>query len=165
MGCILSERHGGLCFEAMNDPRHFYCPACHRINRVSGQHLGKSIRCGDCGNMFQATTVVHDVNTTALERLVSNSPVPLLVDFWADWCAPCHAFMPQLESFAVAQKGRALVAKLSIDDNPLAVEKYKVQSVPTLGLWSEGNLMYLQPGIMTASQLHSLVAPYRRYVV
>ena len=104
-------------------------------------------------------------DTATLERLVMTSPVPVLVDFWADWCTACLAFSPQLDEFADAQNGRVIVGKIDVDNNPVAVQKYEVQSVPTLGLWIDGRLLYRQPGILTATQLDALVAPHRQYVI
>ena len=135
------------------------------MNRVDAAHLGRTIRCGGCSNTLKAVTRVMSLDTEGLEQLTVVAPVPVLVDFWASWCGPCRTFAPQLDAFAEQQQGRVIVTKVDVDENPLAVQKYKVQSVPTLGLWYEGALRYLQPGILTTSQLNTLVAPWRRYVV
>ena len=149
----------------MMNRRHFVCSKCHRVNRVRAEYLGRTLRCGGCSETLRAETQVLELDFSTLERLISVAPVPILIDFWASWCAPCRAFAPQFDEFATMQHGRAIVGKINVDDHPRAARKYKVQSVPTLGVWNTGTLHYLQPGILTPTQMDALIAPHRQYVV
>lgn len=82
--------------------------------------------------------MIGDVSETDFEERVLKSPTPVLVDFWAEWCVPCHMVAPVVEEIA-REKGDALaVAKLNIDDNPGLTQRYGVMSIPTLMLFVNG---------------------------
>jgi len=78
------------------------------------------------------------VSDAAFEKVVLQSTVPVLVDFWAPWCGPCRMVAPTLEKLAGEYAGKMLVAKLNTDDNPAYAMQYGVQGIPTLLLVSEG---------------------------
>jgi thioredoxin 1 len=81
---------------------------------------------------------IGSVNDTDFESNVLDSETPVLVDFWAEWCVPCHMVSPVVEEIA-QEKGEALkVAKLNIDDNPQATRTYGVMSIPSLILFKGG---------------------------
>lgn len=73
------------------------------------------------------------------EQEVLRSDMPVLVDFWADWCGPCHSVAPEVEAVGVQLTGRIRVLKLNIDDNPRTADRFQVRSIPTLILFSGGN--------------------------
>ena len=81
---------------------------------------------------------IGDVTDTDFKDMVLGSDVPVLVDFWAEWCVPCHMVSPVVEEIA-REKGEALrVAKLNVDDNPDAARRYEVMSIPTLIVFRDG---------------------------
>lgn len=82
---------------------------------------------------------VH-VTDASFVREVLHSEKPVLVDFWAEWCRPCHAIAPSLEKLAGEFAGRATIAKLNVDENPLTAHQFRIQGIPTLLLFKNGQV-------------------------
>lgn len=81
---------------------------------------------------------LRQLNDTNLEQEILQSKEPLLVDFWADWCAPCKAIAPSLEELGGSYAGRATISKLDVDANAGSALRYGVKAIPTLILFKEG---------------------------
>lgn len=81
---------------------------------------------------------VSEVGDQNFEADVLNSPIPVLVDFWAAWCAPCRMLAPVVEAIAETYEGKAKVVKLNVDENTLTTGKYNIRGIPTLLLFKEG---------------------------
>jgi thioredoxin 1 len=89
---------------------------------------------------------------------VLDAPGLVLVDFWAEWCGPCRMIAPALEEIGAENKGKVIVAKVNIDENPMTPTKYGVQGIPTLILFKDGQPVSKQVGAAPKSQLKSWVA-------
>ena len=94
-------------------------------------------------------------DTFATEVLASD--VPVLVDFWAEWCPPCHRIAPILEELAIEYAGRARIVKIDADTNPATVRAYRVQSMPTLCVFRDGELVSQVVGARPKSGLRALL--------
>jgi thioredoxin 1 len=81
---------------------------------------------------------VAEVGDQNFDAEVLNSPVPVLVDFWAAWCAPCRMLAPVVEAIAEQYEGKAKVVKLNVDENTMTSGKYNIKGIPTLLLFKEG---------------------------
>jgi thioredoxin 1 len=81
---------------------------------------------------------VAEVGDQNFDAEVLNSPVPVLVDFWAAWCAPCRMLAPVVEAIAEAYEGKAKVVKLNVDENTETSGKYNIKGIPTLLLFKDG---------------------------
>ncbi len=81
---------------------------------------------------------VGEVNERDFDQVVLKSKTPVLVDFWAEWCGPCRALAPIVEAIAEQYAGAARVAKLNVDDNPLVMQRYRIEAIPTLILFQDG---------------------------
>ena len=81
---------------------------------------------------------VKEVNDTSFEQDVLQSKQPVLVDFWAAWCAPCRMIAPTVEAVAEQYSGSASVVKLNVDENPSVSQRYGIKGIPTLILFREG---------------------------
>jgi thioredoxin 2 len=118
------------------------CPSCGRENRVPIEKVGLTGRCGACrqpltGGSYHAPAPV-DVPESKFDAITRLNSTPVLVDFWADWCAPCRQLAPALEQLAAEMSGRVLVARLDVDAAPMTAAKFGVQSIPTLLLLRSG---------------------------
>ena len=81
---------------------------------------------------------VSEVNEDNFAQIVLQSKTPVLVDFWAEWCGPCRTLAPIVEAVAEQYEGAARLVKLNVDDNPSVVQRYRVQAIPTLILFQDG---------------------------
>lgn len=97
------------------------------------------------------------LNDGAFEETVLKSSVPVLVDFWAPWCAPCRMVAPVVDAVAKEYAGRLKVAKVDIDENQHWATTYGVRSIPTLLFFSEGRVVHQQVGAVRSSELKRVI--------
>jgi len=81
-----------------------------------------------------------DLNEANFDREVLQSPLPVAVDFWAEWCGPCKMLAPALDEIARELQGQAVVAKVNVDDQPALAARFRIQGIPTLLYFSGGEL-------------------------
>ena len=104
-----------------------------------------------------------EINEVNFEREVLQSNQPVLVDFWAEWCGPCKMLAPILDEIATEQAGRAQVAKVNVDTNPVLAARYGIQSLPTLLYFAGGEVRDQTIGVTgkqaIISKLEKLTVP------
>jgi thioredoxin 1 len=100
---------------------------------------------------------ILSVSDNNFDEQVLNSPTPVLVDFWAAWCGPCRALAPVFEEAAQSHHQQVKFVKVDIDANPITPSKYGVMSIPTLLLFSNGEVVGTKVGSMTKSQLIAFI--------
>lgn len=88
---------------------------------------------------------------------VEQSPLPVLLDYWAEWCGPCRMIAPILDEVAKEYAGRLTVAKLNVDENQQTPQKYGVRGIPTLMLFKNGNIEATKVGALSKSQLTAFI--------
>jgi thioredoxin 1 len=91
----------------------------------------------------------HAVTDSTFKRDVLKARTPVLVDFWAPWCAPCLTLAPHMEKLAVEYKGRVRIAKVNVDENPATQHSYQIQSIPTLIMFKDGQPVERRTGATT----------------
>ena len=100
--------------------------------------------------------IVH-VSDQSFEQEVLNSEIPVLIDYWAEWCGPCKMIAPVLEELAAEYGDKLKIAKLNIDENPETPPKYGIRGIPTLMLFKNGNVEATKIGAVSKSQLSEFI--------
>jgi thioredoxin 1 len=104
--------------------------------------------------MSNAITKVTDAS---FEAEVLGASLPVLVDYWAEWCGPCKMIAPMLEESAASYAGRLRLAKLNVDENPKAPSQFHIRSIPTLMLFKGGQPVATKVGALSKSQLAAFI--------
>ena len=100
------------------------------------------------------------LNQGNFEKEVLRSPLPIIVDFWAEWCGPCHAIAPALREIAKDYEGRLVVGKLNVDENPEVAEKYRIRSIPNLKIFKNGQIIDEIVGAVSSVEIRKRVDKY-----
>ncbi len=129
------------------------CPSCQQKNRVAARHVVSLTRCGKCRTELPPPSGPIEADTPLFDEVVSESPVPVLVDFWAGWCAPCRRAAPEVARAASETAGRAVVLKVDTEAHPDLASRYRVQSIPNFVVLSGGRVVVQQPGLVSSAQL------------
>lgn len=132
------------------------CAFCLKLNRVDMERAVDRPVCGDCGRPFLLDRPVK-VGGDDLERLVREAGVPVLVDFYADWCGPCKIMAPVLDALAADHVGELLVAKLDTDASPQVSAALGIRGIPTLILYRSGAEVARQTGAVPRSTLDEML--------
>ncbi|MDW7760773.1 MAG: thioredoxin [Acidobacteriota bacterium] len=103
---------------------------------------------------------IIDGSDAGFEQLVLKSGLPVLVDFWAPWCAPCGMIAPVLEEVARTYQGRLQVVKVNVDDNPQSSQTYGVMTIPTLMLFKGGEVRDKAVGVVSKEKIETLIASH-----
>lgn len=100
--------------------------------------------------------IIH-LSDEGFEQEVLQSSIPVLVDYWAEWCGPCKMIAPILDDISKEYAGRLKIAKLNIDDNQQTPPKYGIRGIPTLMLFKNGNVEATKVGALSKSQLTAFI--------
>lgn len=133
------------------EPTLIACPSCGKTNRIPAQASGTP-RCGNCKAGLPWIVNAGDADFAAVAE---RSPVPVLVDFWADWCGPCRMVSPVLDKLARERPGRIKLVKVDVDKAPGLSRRFDVQAIPTLIVLVDGKVAARQAGAAPAHVLRS----------
>jgi len=133
------------------------CPHCLTANRLPDARATEDPVCGHCQRELLGSEPVA-LDDASFDKVVAKTELPIVIDFWADWCAPCHAMTPQFAQAATLLKGRAVFAKVDSDGSPRISARFAVRSIPTLLLIRGGREVKRQSGVTPAAQIVDWVA-------
>jgi thioredoxin 2 len=132
------------------------CPFCLTLNRLDLAADGRPV-CGKCRKPILVDRPVR-VEGEDFEKLISDAEVPVLVDFYADWCGPCKMMAPILDDIARERTGELLVAKLDTDRNPELARRFGIQGIPTLILFKGGEPSARQTGALPRPAIEEMLS-------
>ncbi len=133
------------------------CQFCSRLNAVDLEKFDKVPKCAECGKAFLLDRPIK-VSEKFFDATVLGSSVPVIVDFYADWCAPCRTMAPFLDEIAKQYAGRLLVAKVDTDRAPAVSQRYGIRSIPYFARFENGRIVKEQAGAVGRAGLQQLAA-------
>ncbi len=137
------------------------CPQCGSKNRVDDRAADLQPVCGRCKQKLSVPASDSDGHPIAItdanfeQRLQAAGSVPLLVDAWATWCPPCRALSPTIDQLAAESGGRYLIGKLNVDENPGIATRFRIEAIPTLLIFKNGQLVDTLQGLQPKPAIQS----------
>jgi len=136
----------------MSDKKQIVCQNCQGVNRVPTQRLGDNPHCGKCKQDL-VTGKPAELNDANFAKLISKSDLPVVVDFWADWCGPCKMMAPAYADAADQLKTKAVLAKLNTETAQQTSARFQIRSIPTMIIFKSGKEVARQSGAMSKEQI------------
>jgi thioredoxin 2 len=136
------------------------CSNCGQKNRIPFDRLGTTTaRCGKCQTTLPPLDrPVEAPGADLFDVLIAQSPLPVVVDFWAPWCGPCRMVAPELEKVAGTRRGQWIIAKVNTDEVPALGDRYRVRSIPTMAVFSGGREIARTAGARPAGDIEAFVS-------
>ncbi len=133
------------------------CPFCETLNRVDLGRIGQHPKCGKCGKpiLLDRPIAVSDAN---FAQVTTDTTVPVVVDFYADWCGPCKIMAPLLDDVARRRAGELLVVKLDTDRNPVTGQRFGIRGIPTLVAFRGGKEVGRRVGAVPPAELEAFLS-------
>ena len=134
------------------------CPNCGQHNRLLYKRLGSAFRCTKCQKTLPHVDQPVDVpGAIEFDELITQSALPVLVDFWAPWCGPCKMVAPEFVKIAATGVGHWIVAKVNTEDLPGLGARFNVRAIPTMALFKNGTEVARQTGAMPAARIQQFI--------
>lgn len=136
----------------MSESAMLVCPHCDVANRVPSARLNEGPKCGKCYRLlFDGQPVA--LTSASFQKHISQSDIPVMIDFWAPWCGPCKIMAPQFAQAAAQLEPKVRLAKVNTDAEHTLGAQFGIRSIPTLVLFRQGHEVARHPGAMNAAEI------------
>ena len=132
------------------------CSACGRWNRIAAHRIADGPKCGICSAPLRLDHPVL-LDDATFDRVIAETSLPVLVDFYADWCGPCRMMAPAVDELARTSAGEALVAKLDTEASPRVAARFQIRGIPTVIVFRDGREARRQSGAMPLGALRQMI--------
>lgn len=131
------------------------CANCGAKNHIPARHLADTGKCGKCKHALPPLSEPLEVDEKEFDEIVGTAPVPVFVDFWAAWCAPCRMAAPEVHKLAATTAGQAIVLKVDTEAHPSLAARFGVRGIPNFVVLRNGRITSQQAGVVRADTMRT----------
>jgi thioredoxin 2 len=135
------------------------CPHCEAVNNVPKKDTYKKANCGKCKESLLENKIVT-ANASNIDKIIDNSDIPVIIDFWAPWCGPCKMFAPVFGAVATEFALKALFVKINTETEQFLGSRFKIRSIPTLAVYKDGKEVHRMSGAMNEDSFVNFVRKF-----
>ncbi len=135
------------------------CPHCLTVNNVPKKESYKKANCGNCKNSLLQNKIIT-ADASNIDKIIDNSDIPIIVDFWAPWCGPCKMFAPVFGAVAMEFPLKALFVKINTETEQFLSSRFKIRSIPTLTVFKGGKEVHRMSGALREDDFKNFVMKF-----